>query len=203
MSMIEYFFLVTDAELREAGSAPDAVERLIDAGYEGRKDDLVDVDKAWHCLHFLLTGTAWEGEPPLDFVVRGGTEVGEDLGYGPARAFRSAELRAIGDALDKLEHRDLVSRFDATKMDESDIYPSGGWQDVDPNSEDRFGYFSGAFDAVKSSRPTRTQIRAGIVGVAVMMLDVDATQKELVAMEEVGRLRSRSLGRAFFVSWML
>ena len=83
MSMIGYFFLATDAELREAESAPDAVERLIDAAYEGRKDDLVDVDKAWHCLHFLLTGTASEGEPPMDFVVRGGTEVGEDMGTAP------------------------------------------------------------------------------------------------------------------------
>ena len=149
MSMIGYFFVATDAELREAESSPDAVERLIDVADRDRKDDLVDVDKAWHCLHFLLTGTAWEGEPPLDFVVRGGAEVGEDLGYGPARAFASSELRAIADALDKLEHRDLVSRFNATKMDELEIYPPGGWRDVDPNSEERFGYFSGAFDAVR------------------------------------------------------
>ena len=149
MRMIGYFFLATDAELRETESAPGAVERLIDAAYEGRKDDLVDVDKAWHCLHFLLTGTAWEGEPPLDFVVRGGTEVGEDLGYGPARAFRSAELRAIADALDKLAHRDLVSRFNAAEMDELEIYPRGGWQGVDPTSAERFGYFSGAFDTVR------------------------------------------------------
>ena len=149
MSMIGYFFLATDAELREAESAPGAVDRLIDAADQDRKADLVDVDKAWHCLHFLLTGTAWEGAPPLDFVVRGGTEVGEDMGYGPARAFGSAELRAIADALDELEHRDLVSRFNAAKMDQLEIYPPGGWQTVDPTSEERFGYFSGAFDAVK------------------------------------------------------
>ena len=150
MSMIGHFFLATDAELREAEAAPDAVERLIDAACEGRKDDLVDVDKAWHCLHFLLTGTAWEGQPPLDFVVRGGTDVGDDMGYGPARALGSAELRAIADALDKLERRDLISRFNATKMDELEIYPPGGWQEVDPNSEETFGYFSGAFDAVNT-----------------------------------------------------
>src|SRR5688500_4635495 len=41
-----------------------------------------DADKAWHGLHYLLTKTAWGGEPPLDFIALGGTPVGdEDLGY--------------------------------------------------------------------------------------------------------------------------
>jgi hypothetical protein len=148
MSMIGYFFLASDLELRAASSSPAAAQRLVDAAYDGRADDLVDVDKAWHCLHFLLTGTAWEGEPPLDFVVRGGREVGDDVGYGPARTFASHELRTIADALDRIDRRDLVRRFDAAKMDRLEIYP-GGWNDVDPTSEDSFGYFSGAFDAVR------------------------------------------------------
>src|SRR5262245_51191373 len=32
------------------------------------------LDKAWHGIHYLLTGTAWEGVLPLDFLVRGGVE---------------------------------------------------------------------------------------------------------------------------------
>src|SRR3990167_6610036 len=35
-----------------------------------------DMDKAWHGAHFVLTETAWEGKPPLDFLVRGGREIG-------------------------------------------------------------------------------------------------------------------------------
>jgi hypothetical protein len=37
----------------------------------------LDVDKAWHGIHYLLTGTAWEGDPPLDFIVKGGSQVGD------------------------------------------------------------------------------------------------------------------------------
>src|SRR5687768_13192892 len=37
----------------------------------------IDLDKAWHGLHFLFTGTAWEGAPPECFLVSGGTEIGQ------------------------------------------------------------------------------------------------------------------------------
>src|SRR5687767_14577361 len=47
---------------------------------------VTDLDKAWHGIHYLLTGTAAEGGKPLDFLVSGGREVGNvDIGYGPAR----------------------------------------------------------------------------------------------------------------------
>lgn len=48
-------------------------------------DDEVDLDKSWHGLHFLFTGTAWEGEEPACFLVLGGEGIGNDVGYGPAR----------------------------------------------------------------------------------------------------------------------
>ncbi len=37
-----------------------------DLGPEG------DFEKSWGGLHYLLTGTAWEGEPPLNFLMGGG-----------------------------------------------------------------------------------------------------------------------------------
>jgi hypothetical protein len=147
--MIGNFLLVSNEDLSAARSAPETVERLIEASSEEPSADLVDVDKAWHCLHFLLTRTAWEGEPPLDFIVRGGTEIGADMGYGAARVFDSTELKAIADALDKVEREDLVRRFDAKEMNRLEIYPPGNWGEVDPGSDETFGYFSGALDAVK------------------------------------------------------
>jgi hypothetical protein len=59
----------------------------------------LDVDKAWHAIHFLLTGSAWEGDPPLNFIVIGGSDVGDDLGYGPARGLSSDEVRNLAGAL--------------------------------------------------------------------------------------------------------
>jgi hypothetical protein len=73
-----------------------------------------------------------------------------DVGYGPARVFLPAEVRAIDNALKKVSGQDLVSRFDGRRMNELEIYPdSGAWVEIDPNS-DEFGYYSGAFDNVKA-----------------------------------------------------
>jgi len=58
----------------------------------------VSLDKAWHGLHYLLCGALEPAPGPLGQAVFGGTEIGEDQGYGPARYFslhrspRSQEL---------------------------------------------------------------------------------------------------------------
>jgi hypothetical protein len=89
---------------------------------EGRDTDL---DKAWHGIHFLLTGTAWAGEPPLDFLVAGGQVVGaEDLGYGPGRVFSSAQVRGIQAAVAAIPDEELARRYSPAKMSEADIYPN-------------------------------------------------------------------------------
>jgi hypothetical protein len=151
MSMIGHFLLVSDFEVARLLAKPETVHDVIDAAYEQRTADFVDVDKTWHSLHFLLTGTAWEGEPPLDFVAIGGHEVGEeDVGYGPARAFTSAEVKAIARALEPIDAAELARRFDGQRMDELEIYPGRGWTKIDPNSEESFGYTSGAFDSLRN-----------------------------------------------------
>jgi len=67
---------------RDLSFAPDELQRL-------------DLDKAWGGLHFLLTGTAWEGEPPHSFLLDGDTVGDIDVGYGPARVHRSAALPSL------------------------------------------------------------------------------------------------------------
>ncbi len=108
---------------------PDSIiDYLGDDGGDGDPEDAhadLDVDKAWHGIHFLLTGSAWEGEPPLSFIVRGGREVGDvDVGYGPARVFTSAEVKTIAAALLPLTRDVLERRFDPAAMTRLDIYPA-------------------------------------------------------------------------------
>jgi hypothetical protein len=99
----------------------------------------VDLDKAWHGIHYLLTGTAWEGEAPLHFLAAGGRPVGDiDVGYGPVRAFSAAETRAIHDALTGLGDDDLRARFDPADMMEKEIYPEI-W-DRPAEEDDTLGY---------------------------------------------------------------
>jgi len=60
--------------------------------------------------------------------VFGGTEIGEDQGYGPARYFSPAQVAEIATALlsPGLE-RDLHARFDAVAMTQIGIHP-GVWE---------------------------------------------------------------------------
>ena len=133
--MIGNFRALPDLELQALFASPSRVEQLL---YEsllggGANGTELDVDKAWHGLHFLLTGSAWEGSFPLNFIVSGGEEVGDDLGYGPARGLTSADVRAINAALEPLAADELGQRFDAQRMTELQIYPFG-WSD-DPEGE--------------------------------------------------------------------
>lgn len=108
-----------------------------------------DVDKAWHGLHFMLTGSAWEGEEPLCFLVKGGTPVGDvEVGYGPARALSAAEVRSLDAALRPIDEEWLRRRFDPERMMKLDIYPSI-W-DRDPAEDDTFGYCVENFHGLKA-----------------------------------------------------
>src|SRR5262245_9012884 len=62
------------------------------------EDRVLDIDKTWAAIHFLLTGeTPYADEPrtPLGDAVFGGNWLGDvDVGCGPARYLTPAEVRA-------------------------------------------------------------------------------------------------------------
>jgi hypothetical protein len=134
MSMIGNFKRLTAGELAALRRAPETVEQVIGYGTEPRWYDADDpegtvlcVEKLWHALHYLLTATAWEGEPPLDFIVRG-EELGDDIVYGPARVHDPASVARIHAALQPITEPMLRARFDPAAMDRLEIYPQG-WTD--------------------------------------------------------------------------
>jgi hypothetical protein len=105
------------------------------------EDELMatDLDKAWHGIHYLLTRTAWEGSPPLNLLVAGGTPVGAiDVGYGPARALRSSEIVEAHHALGRISDDELKGRFAPEAMLKAEIYPEI-W-DRDPAEDDTLDY---------------------------------------------------------------
>src|SRR5215813_5271564 len=98
-----------------------------------------DLDKSWHGIHYLLNGTAWEGHPPLDFLVASGRQVGDiDGGYGPARAFTAAQTKAIQERLEAITEDELRARFNPTDMVKKEIYPEIWTRD--PKDDDTLGY---------------------------------------------------------------
>jgi hypothetical protein len=152
MSMNGHLLLVSDDDIAALAAEPWEVHGLIQRRVHKAAEpvDHVDLDKNWHALHFLLTGTAWEGEPPLDVLVRGGEDVGEeDVGYGPARLLHPAPVTDLHRALDGLPFERLLERFDGVEMDALEIYPSGGWSAVDPRAERDVGGMADAYEQLR------------------------------------------------------
>ena len=142
MGMIGYVYAV-DANL---------LDRLLDgsADIEAALDhaEVVDLDKAWHGIHFLLTGEAWAGEAPLDFLV-GGEQINDvDLGCGPARYHHSSSVRTLAGELLALSTETFLDRFDREDFASAEIYPDGCWtEDMD---EDNLEYLGANYSALRS-----------------------------------------------------
>ena len=132
---------------------PDSFVEWLEAA-EGRIS--FDVDKAWHAVHFTLTGDAWAQNGPLGAVVLGGEPFGEDVGYGPARWLAPEAVAAAARELAELAPADLASRLDFASMVEQDIYPQI-W-DRDPAAEQLIDYVVDGY----------TQIRDGFSKAAAM-----------------------------------
>jgi hypothetical protein len=132
MSMVLQLIAVPDAELEAVLADAERLEAML----EGEGDDaiaIVDLEKAWHGIHFLLTGTAWEGTGPKSLLLLGGKESTFELGYGPARGLRPAEVRAFREEVVALDEAEIGRRFDPKRMTALDIYPAV-W-DRDPEQE--------------------------------------------------------------------
>jgi len=120
---------VGDAVLQQLAQRAAARRRTPPA--PGTPGHSISLDKAWHGLHYLLCGVLEPAPGPLGQAVFGGTEIGEDQGYGPARYFSPAQVAEIASALQAqgLE-RELRARFDGPAMTQLGIYP-GGWETDD------------------------------------------------------------------------
>jgi hypothetical protein len=116
----------SDAEIERLLANPDGITRfLYGGGSDGR--ERVDLGKSWHAIHFALTGDRLGGAEPLNFLVTEGTPVGSvDVGYGPARVLRSAQVRQLAAAIADIDADDLTQRLDASALEANSIYP-GGW----------------------------------------------------------------------------
>jgi len=89
---------------------------------DGPDEDGLRLEKSWHSLHYLLTGSAHEADSPLGNSILGGKEIGPDLGYGPARFLDAGEVREVATALKKVSKQDLTRRFDLDAMMAAKVY---------------------------------------------------------------------------------
>ena len=129
MSMIGNFLQLSSEQLKVLINEPSSIESFIDP----EDDHGLEIDKAWHGIHYLLTGDAWAGEAPLVNVILGGTEIGDDVGYGPARYLTAEEVKVVADALHSITPEQFRLRYSAEQLSQNEIYPNI-WDDSDEDA---------------------------------------------------------------------
>lgn len=125
--------------------------------YEGAIQP-ISLDKSWNVLHYLLTGIADLNQligpdaPPLHKAILGGTEVGKELGYGPAKYLTPNEVKEVSKALSDVSKEDLQRKYDTEIPKVSnDLYPAIGLQNPErwKDPEER-NYFLSFLEPLKS-----------------------------------------------------
>jgi hypothetical protein len=94
-------------------------------------------------LDYLLCSVADAGQGPLDLAIRGGEEISDDLGFGPARYLEVSQVRAVAKALSTVAHETLRQRYDPAAMNAAKVYP-GHWDGV--RTGDNLDWLLQAFD---------------------------------------------------------
>ncbi len=124
MGMVGNFVAIRPTQLQGFLDAPDSVESFLYGDADDREPaNHLDIDKSWQGIHFLLTGDAWAGAPPLALAILGGIEVGGDVGYGPARYLTPAEVKQVASALAAVSRHQLAAKYSSASFIEADIYP--------------------------------------------------------------------------------
>jgi Domain of unknown function (DUF1877) len=139
MSMICELLATPDEVARQVAAKPSGIHKLLATHLN--PDQRLSLEKSWHGLHFVLTGSAWEGEEPLNFLASGGQPIGEeDVGYGPARALFATGVAALDKALASVNEDEFRRRFDLAGMVRAEVYPSI-WDEPLANLLEEYGSY--------------------------------------------------------------
>lgn len=138
MSMICRFVAVDPEKLEELrDDAEAALDYVYEVGDEGDPERALDIDKAWHAIHWLLNQTAYEGDGPAAVVIFGSETIGEQGGRGSdeeapeqiVRYITAEQVQEVASLLEDIGVEDLEERYDPDAMEQAEIYPSGIWED--------------------------------------------------------------------------
>ena len=129
MGMVAYLCRASAEEVGDVRSNPDSVDDF--AFDEARADRLVDFDKAWHALHFMLTGEAGSTDHPLNLLVASDPEMEgtDELGFGGYWLAEPDRVRRFSAALSEISDEALAGRYDPTAMVAENIYLSDVFED--------------------------------------------------------------------------
>lgn len=142
MSMIGNLLRVTETELENYLKDSSLLEDKIYED-ETENENLVDIDKSWDGIIFLLTGQSlMTADHNLVRVLFSGQLIDEeqDLGYGPAHYLTPEQVLELNNEISTLTVSDLKQRYNPDKMTELEVYPTI-WNEGD----DAFDYILEGF----------------------------------------------------------
>ena len=123
MSMIVYLREATLTDVSGLASDP---SKLGDFMFAARPDgsDPVDFDKAWHALHFMLTGESGYSDSPLSVLTTTDDHLRgtDEFGLGGYWLIESDRVRAFANELTAISDEQLASRYDPQAMLAAHIY---------------------------------------------------------------------------------
>lgn len=130
-----YLIRVDESTLHSCLEDSSHLEAMLDR--EELHDRMIDIDKAWDGILFLLTGSSLAGCPdhPMSRIFFSGQAIDEqqDFGYGPAHYLRPQQVAALERMLAVIEPAALQARFSPALMTEEEVYP--GWDSDDDAAE--------------------------------------------------------------------
>ena len=95
--------------------------------------DEIDLDKSWHLIHFLLTGSGDCTDDVTSFLVGDWPEIGDiEVGWGRAWAIDAEAVRRFDDALRDTQDDRLCARFDTQQMEVEDVYLADAFEGDEP-----------------------------------------------------------------------
>lgn len=142
MGIRAFFASITRQTLEQFLEDPDKVEAMLYPDDDIEPPNSMDLDKAWHGLHYLLTGDPVDGEPPLSLAILEGAEIGPELDYGPARYLTPDEVKTVAQALAALTPEALAQRYDPHEMEEKNVYPAMWAEEGDEGLEYLLSHYS-------------------------------------------------------------
>jgi Domain of unknown function (DUF1877) len=123
--------------IQRAPGAREADARKTDARAQldriGPFERPLELGKSWHMLHYLFTGHVHDSSAPGDLLLTG-EDLGDDVGYGPARLHGAKEVTDFASFLNAQDTVRLQARVNYREMSDVGIYsmPMG------PGTEDQY-----------------------------------------------------------------
>ena len=127
MGLIANYSRLSDVNLKELKAMGSEEEEILESVEEWNDDDelLLDIDKMWDVLHFVLTGVSADhriDDNPLSQAVLGVTSI-EDLSDYMAYTEHS-QIADIVAALEQFDMDQALESFDMKACKEAELYPN-------------------------------------------------------------------------------